>query len=425
MKITKNILFFILAIVICITSCKKIGVGTYSKDGLTLKLATVSGKQMITWDAVNTSDFKRYEVYASGTNDIDVVKNTDKLVATITSADKNKFEAASIILDSNMTGGKIYYKVAAVLTDRKVASNSIEVASDIIFSSSKYSYSSYIPLLNKIFLANNTTGTLATLDLNTKQLQELGFGSTGIIAGTNASSGVEFIFASSSSCQLYNVNDFSLLHNYFYSNLNITGSCLVKGFIYLSAYNSQTGTYGIYIYNEADNSYVTYYPSNDPIQNMVVSLDQKSMCCTSNFGTAYMFTIGSNGALTQTGNTSAFSSAMPVLNKDGSKIILGGSGTVYNKSLSAIGSINNFSSVFSFSDNNNYIAAPSTSITNSVEIFKTSDYSVLSTINFEVPSNLSLFNTIPIFNVNELYVASTLFNNQTGLQTFIIFKRAF
>jgi hypothetical protein len=433
MNLKQYISFLIFISFLGFIGCKKTDVKSYSKDSLKLELKTVNGKRVLTWDIVNTSDFKSYEIYASNDSNLDVTKSPTKLIGTITSFDKNTFGAKSFVIDSIASGASVaYYKVAAVLQDRKIASNTLRATNDILFANSKYSITNYYPKLGRVYFSNNQTSKTAYYDLATESFVTTNafINMSQVTLGTNANGNPEFITNNGGGVSIYDANNLQLLHSYSYNNLSVYSNTLVKGKIYISGQDFLVSSYVINIYDESNNTLTNSYNTNNVYSNLLASNSQNRLYCIQNFGGFSLFDIDANGALTLQGSTTnIFTSSLPSINDNGT-LMWPGSGLIfYNNSFAEVGSVsgtNSFITNVSYSQNNMYIAAGSNiSQGSGVSVIDAQTFGEVDFIQFENTSQLTFFNLIPMFYNNNLYIITTVFNNINNSQTNLIIKQSF
>ncbi len=155
---------FVWSIIIFVTflqvsSCHKTPVSKYTKDNLSLKVVKTNGVFKLTWDKVNSSDFKSYKVFASLTDSIDVTKDVSKIVGVITDVEETTFLTNQVFLDSSIGSSKIYFKVALVLDTRSVGSNIASVENHVLFSGENIDYLGSYPEVHKVFLYDQLAQT--------------------------------------------------------------------------------------------------------------------------------------------------------------------------------------------------------------------------------------------------------------------------
>jgi hypothetical protein len=163
----KQILFAIFCVAIGLAGCVKTDLTKYSKDSLTLAVKQdANGDDYLEWSAVKTSDFVQYEVYAAGTTDIEIIKNSAQIIATIKDPEITTLEVPSVVNIDSSSNNKINFKVAAVLRNRKLGSNVVAVPRTTIFSSNTASPLFYMDGTDLfILLSNSATSTMSAVNV--------------------------------------------------------------------------------------------------------------------------------------------------------------------------------------------------------------------------------------------------------------------
>ena len=166
MKTSAKLILLFISSIFIFSSCKKLDENSYPKDSIVLSLTAVNGAELLSWTKVNASDFKRYEIYASNKDNIDIIKSTDKLIGTVTDLEKTTFTPIDALSDSStILSSKTYFKVAAVLQDRKLSSNVISKNSDIIFSSKNVFFQKVIPEKGYVYFSDNSFGNQILINI--------------------------------------------------------------------------------------------------------------------------------------------------------------------------------------------------------------------------------------------------------------------
>jgi hypothetical protein len=173
-----KIYFYILILLLGVIGCKKNG--NYKQESIKLSVNNTNGSTILTWDQINVSNFVRYEVFASYDSNINVITDKHKIVKSINKAITNSTTVAELdIQDSTFNNNvfdKIYYKVAAVLSDRTLSSPILSANSQVIYkkffpfsSSAQLHYNGF---LNTIYLLSfNSVGSFEVngIDINNPQ----------------------------------------------------------------------------------------------------------------------------------------------------------------------------------------------------------------------------------------------------------------
>jgi hypothetical protein len=440
---------------LAIGSCNKTDLSKYNKDSLTLKVVNnLAGDPVLSWDQVATSDFVKYEIYFSGKPDIDITNNTAGLLATIADKDINTFEIPSFLptIDSanaNATG-KIYFKVAAVLANRKLASNALEQQRASIFSSQSATLAVALPELNTVFFNENNFGTQSVnVDLNTGSTSTITwpfvinpfFGGAviknTIRGGTNAAGEVEATEIpnqgagglSDNIVRIYSANDFSLIKT-FSANLLSTlyGGKMQAGKIFIIGQNL-SGNPELQVYDRNSSALVSQFPlpnwgsqyalavSNDASRVYVVDIIQSTCYSLSYNTTTNVFTqTASNASLALTSLASI--TATP----DGEYMMEGSTGKVFNKQLQEVASVANISQstglapiISSVGNGSNFIHCPGN---NNVSLYATNTAQKIksTTIAKGINAATAFFQSVDVFEAanGNKYGAMQVFNQTTG-----------
>jgi hypothetical protein len=426
-----HILLTVFSLSVLIVSCKKTSVDKYPKDNLKLSIDSSTGTYDIKWEKVYTSDFKKYEVYASSKIDVDITNNL-KLVATINDADVTSFNIGNVILDSMQSGSKIYFKVAAVLSDRKIGSNTLVTNSPILFSGSNFAYLSSIPELNKIVLIDNTSfpNNVVLFDVQSLTAKyipnDIMFPNSVINYGKNANGNYRAITLNGTEFKIINIETSVVDHSYLFGNgNNIDAFALVNGFILINYYSNSLNQYIVEVRKESDFSLVSNFSiQNGTASQFFLSSDNSTFVAFNNFGYSSMFSISNTGLVNLLGSNSLNSSGNIAISPNGSKMVAGAQGQIYNTAMTLIASLTSNSSFgnFSFSQTLNTIAA-SDVISNAIIIFDANNFQKIKTINLQTGGSASqIFNSVPVFIDNKLYVIGTMFDNVSGAKLVILKK---
>jgi hypothetical protein len=432
MNFTKYISFLGLLMLLVLSSCKKISTSIYPKDAIKLELKTVNGQRILSWEAIKTSDFKKYQIFASSDSNFDVNKDITKIIGEINDAEKTTFGIKSFILDSLVTGGgNAYYKVAAVLQDRKLPSNVLTTTNDILFASNKYTYVNYFPKIGRMFLQNNQTGVTSYFDFNTKKLTNIGsfLNMASAVYGTDANNNPEVLATNNSgSLKIYNANTMASITDINYSNnVSVYAMTLVNGNVYVGGQDFSTGSYVIYVYDQTNNALKYSYNLANIASIMKSSDNGKVLYTGTNFGTIDVYAINNDGSLSFQGlvNNTSLNTNFAV-NSTGSLFWPGNSNLFFDKNFNTAGIIPSPSFVtnVAFSENNASVAA---SLSNNgniiVSVMDQATFTESSFIKYENTAQATISNIVPLYYGNDLYVMSTLFNSTFTSQTLVIEKQ--
>jgi hypothetical protein len=425
-----NIVFTLFVMLIGFGACKKTNISSFAKDAISLKKDLVNTSN-ITWDKVNTSDFKKYEIFASGKSSIDIT-SPKNLIATISDMDINTFDISSIFIDSLPAGGKIYFKVAAVLSERKIGSNTINETGSIIFSSNLYTYINTIPELNKIILYNGTLGKYVSFDPETgviSSLQNNLFGFNGeVIYGKNENGQIRIINYSGGVINICNLETNTIERSFNISGNQLYSYALVNGFLILHTYSSASNQFIVEVRRCTDFSLIStfslmagnsvrFLPSGDNTRFVAIP--------NSNFDYGQLFSINSSGDVASLGasTVNSFSGSPFAINQNGTMMIIGNQGAIYNSSMQLISNLGASSSStnFTFSQNDNLIAASESNI---IAVYDANSLQKIKTINFNnLNSTFQIFGATPKYIKNQLYVVAQAFSNISSTQSLLILKK--
>jgi hypothetical protein len=428
MKTSAKLILLFISSIFIFSSCKKLDENSYPKDSIVLSLTAVNGAELLSWTKVNASDFKRYEIYASNKDNIDIIKSTDKLIGTVTDLEKTTFTPIDALSDSStILSSKTYFKVAAVLQDRKLSSNVISKNSDIIFSSKNVFFQKVIPEKGYVYFSDNSFGNQILINIPNNSRTDF---STSVSVTNNSKYAIDnnnqcdIISATGSNTfDLYKAEDLSLHHQvnsseYFY-NFSIN-----KGFLFAAYYNSSISNYEIGSYTLVGNILskvsTTSIGSNSSSSTFYISSDgTKLYVADFNYVTSY--NIAANGQLTKIGQqfSSSFNNFM-FMNNNGTKII-SNSGDVYNEQFQMQKSIG-FSNtgMYNFSEDGSKIVFGGNN--NKIELYDGNSLNKIKSINVEV-KNQTVNGLTPFFYNNELYCIVQAFDNNTFQQSVLIIKK--
>jgi hypothetical protein len=428
----KYISFLSFLLILVLASCKKIDTHIYPRESIKLELKTVNGQRLLSWDAIKTSDFKKYQIFASSDSNFDINRDAAKIIGEISDAEKTTFAVKSFILDSLVIGGSsAYYKVAAVLQDRKLPSNVLTTQNDILFASNKFAAVNYFPKLGRIFLQSNLNGSTSYFDFNTKTLTNVGsfLNMTSAVYGTDANNNNELLITNNNgSLTIYNANTMTAIKDItFSSSISAFSYALVKGNVYISGQDFSTGSNVIYVYSQADNALLYTYNLNNMASIMIPTPNQKSLYTGTNFGNINLYTINANGSLSfQASNSNSSINTNFAVNNNGSLFWPGNGVQFFDNTLNIAGTASTaaFLSNVAFSDDNTTIAA-SANINNGlgVSILDQATFNEVSFIKFENTQQAIFNNIVPMFYNNDLYIMSTVFNASFTNQTLVIVKQ--
>jgi len=424
---TKLILLFISSIII-LSGCKKLSENSYPKDSIVLSLTTINGTELLSWTKVNASDFKRYEIYASSTDNIDVINSTDKLIGTISDFEKTTFVSIDAFSDTDsILTNKTYFKVAAVLQDRKLSSNVIGKNSDIIFSGKNLFFEKVIPEKGFLYFANNNFNDQIIIDLENNSKKNVSFTqsiSTSTPYFMDADLNYSLLIPTGSyDFTMYNSENLSINKtvnhtDYFYN------FAMHNNHLFAIYYNPSTGgnLLGTYLLN--GNSISLQYSINTPNSTsanyIFVSNDgTKLYIVLSNEVAAY--NVAMDGKLTYINQQfiSSNSNAL-TLNQNGSKFIAF-NGDVYDDQLQFKKSIG-FSNTgfYCFSQDGSKIVYGNN---NQIEVYDATTLNKIKSIPISF-KNLTINSITPFFYNNMLYCSAQGFDNNTFQQTNFIIKKS-
>jgi hypothetical protein len=433
MKSTKKILLILAILSIGVFSCKKSVDTSYSKDALTLSVAKVGSTELLTWTKVNTSDFKRYEIFGSSTPDIDIVKGTANLIGTITDPEKTTFEASDVLPDSS--NGLVlqnYYKVAVVLQDRKVGSNTITKSSDIVFATNSNTLLGSLSKAGLIYFFNsNNFNDVDILDLATltkKTVSNVAVSSFQN-SGTDVNGNYEIMLNGGSNIvYFYDAKTLQFSHSLIDNNVMFLDIKMNLGKLCALVYDQVNGQYMLNMYNISGQSYnkvasIAMGASN--FNKLELSNDgSKLIASSTNFNNgASIYSVTGNTFTTILSNSN-ISLGSVVMNNNATKMV-NSAGVVFDGNLNQLSSLNNSSTfgTYLFANNDNSIVFNSQNAPNQITVFNAADYTLSNSINLTTKSGQIFGSTMIPFN-GSLFVISQIFNNITGTQKTVVFKKS-
>jgi hypothetical protein len=418
-------LYLLIALALLLIGCKKTSVNKYAKDSLELKQVSTTEGNMLEWTRLNTSDFIRYEVYVHATSNIDITKL--KPVVSITDEDQTTINISDVIPDSLGLAGTLYYKLVGVLANRKVGSNVLSAASNIIYINSDVSFKGACTPLNKVFVINNNTSKISTIDITTlaiKAVDQANFNfNTEINYGRNENGAYRLISNTVNTVKTYNIET-ALVDKTFNdsTSFEIFSVALINGYIIVNKHHTN-GIYVTEVHSAADYSLIsTFNLINSVCYYIGVNQDNTKFLCQTN-GTSEYFSLSSSGIPTKIGG--AFinngNGANSIINGDGSRIISGSQGVVYDGSLAYLKTLLlnfSFAQSFNFNQANTKLAVV---VNSSLEIYNPTTLEQMSARPIFTNVNLNFFNPNVLYFNNQMYLCGTLSNNIQS--KFVILKK--
>jgi hypothetical protein len=449
MRLFHQILFTSVLATVIFAACNKAPLDKYSKESITLTSRVLSDNETILeWPAVRSSDFIRYEIFRSLNDSFDIVKGIDKIVSTSTDRDLNSFviDDDEIFTDSLITSANQFYKVAAVLKDRKIASNALPVSSnwllampsgtlDLAYNSSDHMLLTVSSAFQQQFYSYN----LSTKQISEEPIWPFENGANGQAAdnkiriGTEASGTPVIIEPSSlqsSSVSLYNPSTYEKLKSVALNSvLSIYTAEILNGIIY-ALYIDNAGNNRLGLFNSTNGSYISSTVLAGSAQTNLtfqVSRDGETIVVYSNnsfSGTPELYRRTNNAInyLTPLAGSSTLNNDDIYLSNDGNTIVRTGNNTVYDKQGNTKGQFTQNSGfnvkAFMLSDNQRFIYFDGTG---NFSLRSCADASLIKKIKTDINPSLN-FNPQAILVKDKLYIMITSFN---GTNTSSTFKQIF
>jgi hypothetical protein len=448
MKIIRKIVPIVLGIGLIFGACQKATLDKYPKESLELKsVPNIQGGSSLEWTPVKSSDFVRYEIFRSSSDSFDVVKGINQIIGTVTDKDITTFALDNeiVVTDSLITSAKQYYKVAAVLKDRKVVSKAINSLSDWLIAMPSGTISLAFNNHQDMYLSSNTGFVQADYVLNTtsrtaQKLDSWPFdhspfnGSTLesiITMGTKADGSQVILEAasnSSSTIKFYSASDRSFTNQITLAGVSfVYGALLINGVIY-AVVQDFSGSERLGTYSSINGSQITTIAlSSSSIftPTMQISADGSTIVIfdKNSFGGSpelYHYQNNNFNYITTLTALFATSGENIAISKDGNTIIRGNSGVIYDRTGTIKGQITNAtgfgSRVMILEDDARFIYFDGQS---KITLRSCNDGKVIKTINTGLSAATS-FNLIPVLVKEKLLIMATLFN---GTQSSSILKQ--
>jgi hypothetical protein len=439
MKIASKIVPVVLGLCLIISACQKAKLNKYDKESLGLKaIKNAEGEIMLEWTPVASSEFVRYEIYRAAKDSFDLTKNTKQIIGTVTDKDISTFNLADnfVATDSLITSGNQFYKVAAVLKDRKVLSKSLTTNANWLLAmpsggiSLAYqnhddifiiSNNSFQPFTNYIF--NTNTNSVQKQDSwpfenlpNTSNILD------GIInIGTNAAGAqviIEPSTTSNSAIVLYKATERSMINKFDLAGVNfIYGVKMIKGVIYALVQTNSgqkliatfSGTNGSLLSSTFLNSSNLSSPKLEVSEDgtTIVIYENSSF---SNIPQLFSYVNNTLSYVSTLVGNQANSGEDIAISSDGNTIIRAGTNSIYNRNGTRIAQFtagSNFNAaVFILSDESKFIYSNGSG---SITLRNCSDASLIKVINTGL-NPTTTFNIFPIVVKDKLLVMASIFD---------------